>query len=229
MFTGIIEDVGRVKSVESAGDSAKIEIASSLDLSELPAGSSIAVDGACLTITDGQRGKSTFSADLSAETLASTTFGRGLTAGRLVNLERPLTLCKPLGGHLVTGHVDAVGVIRKRALTGGRTGRGTGGDGFLNMEIEMPVALGSQVVVKGSIAIDGISLTVTMAGKGRFGVVLIPHTLKETTLLDKRLGEFVNIETDIIAKYVERSLSSAKSGGVTEGLLMEHGFLRGKL
>ncbi len=225
MFTGIIEDVGRVKSVESSGDSAKIEVTSSLELSELPMGSSIAVDGACLTITGGARGKNFFTADLSAETLRSTTFGTGLGAGRLVNIEMPLTLSKPLGGHLVTGHVDAVGVIKKRTPRGGGA-KGEGG--FVDMEIEVPEALSSQIVLKGSIAIDGISLTVTMARKGRVGVVLIPHTLKETTLIDKLPGGLVNIETDIIAKYVEKSLVQEKQGGVTEEFLIENGFFSGK-
>lgn len=218
MFTGIIEDVGRVKSVETYGDSAKIEITSSLDLSAMPAGSSIAVDGACLTITGSARGKASFIADLSAETLRDTTFGKGLTAGRSVNLERPLTLSKPLGGHLVTGHVDALGVIKKKTSRGGRDG------GFIEMEIEIPEALCSQIVKKGSIAIDGISLTVTATGPRSFGVMLIPHTLKETTLINKGIGGFVNIETDIIAKYVERSLGGTKESKVTEGFLREHGF-----
>lgn len=217
MFTGIIEDIGKVNSVEKTGDSGRIEIISSLDLSELPEGSSIAVDGACLTITDGQRGKNTFKADLSSETMRGTTFGQGLTAGRLVNLERPLTLIKPLGGHLVTGHVDAVGKIRQKREK----------HAFLEIEVELPVALSTQVVVKGSITIDGISLTVTRVCEGKVGLTLIPHTLKKTTLTQKSVGDFVNIETDIIAKYVERSLESTKGGKVTEGFLREHGFFGG--
>ncbi len=218
MFTGIIEDIGRVKSVVKNGDSAKIEITSSLDLSRLPAGSSIAVDGACLTITDGPRSKNSFTADLSSETLAGTTFGRGLATGRAVNLERPLTLEKPLGGHLVTGHVDAVALIKKKTLKGA----------FLVLEVELPQELLSQVVVKGSITIDGISLTVTSVLGRHIGLAIIPHTLKETTLPGKGVGGFVNIETDIIAKYVERSLASREGQGITKGLLTEHGFLRGE-
>jgi len=224
MFTGIIEDIGRVKSIESSGDSAKIIITSSFDISAMTVGGSISVDGACLTVTSVAEREHSFVADLSSETLAGTTLGRGFKAGSLVNLERPLTLSKPLGGHLVTGHVDAVGVIKKRTLKGGRGGSGA----FIDMEIELPERLSSQVVLKGSIAIDGISLTITMARPGRIGVVLIPHTLNETTLLAKNAGGLVNLETDIIAKYVERSLASNKDGGVTEGLLMEHGFLSGK-
>jgi len=218
MFTGIIEDVGRVKSVETYGDSAKIEITSSLDLSAMPVGGSIAVDGACLTITGEAGGSGSFIADVSAETLRDTTLGKGLTAGRPVNLERPLTLSKPLGGHLVTGHVDAVGVIKNKTSRGGRHG------GFIEMDIEVPEALCSQIVKKGSITIDGISLTVTATGRGTFGVMLIPHTLKETTLIEKGPGGVVNIETDIIAKYVERSLGGNKESKVTEGFLREHGF-----
>ncbi len=215
MFTGIIEDIGRVKAVEKTGDSGKIEIISSLDLSQLPAGSSISVDGACLTIIDGQRSRTSFSADLSNETLSKTTFGKGLAAGRLVNIERPLTLDKPLGGHLVTGHVDTIGVIRKKVLRGA----------FLELELELPQALTGQVVKKGSIAIDGISLTVTEVSARGVGVAIIPHTLKKTTLPNKSIGGFVNIETDIIAKYVERALAG-RGGGITEGLLQGHGFLR---
>jgi len=213
MFTGITEDVGRVKSVEKTGDSGKIEIISTLDLSQLPAGSSIAVDGACLTITEGKRSVTSFSADLSSETFAKTTFGKGISAGRLVNLERPLTLDKPLGGHLVTGHVDAIGVIRKKVVKGA----------FLELEIELPQALASQVVQKGSITIDGISLTVANVSARALGVAIIPHTLKKTTLLEKSIGGFVNIETDIIAKYVEKALSG-RGGGITEGFLNKHGF-----
>jgi len=221
MFTGIIEDVGRVKSVESSRNSAKIEITSSLDLTAMPLGASIAVDGACLTIT--RKEKDCFSADVSTETLAATTLGQGLRAGRPVNIERPLTLNKPLGGHLVTGHVDAVGVIRKRSQRGGR-----GGSAFLELEIAIPSALGSQIVLKGSIAVDGVSLTVTKVTSGLFGVVLIPHTIRETALIDKPVGGAVNIETDIISKYVERSLAPESGGGVTEGFLIKNGFFGGK-
>jgi riboflavin synthase len=222
VFTGLIEDVGRVKSVVSRGDSAKIEITTTLDLATLSVGGSIAVDGACLTITALKAGAGCFTADLGPETLAATTLGRGLAVGRAVNLERPLTLSRPLGGHLVTGHVDAVGTIRRRTVRGE----------FIDLVVEIPEALGSQVVNKGSIAVDGVSLTVTSALPGEVGLSLIPHTLRETTLPEKHPGAFVNIETDIIAKYVERSLG-LKGGGagdkgpgrVTESFLAEHGFL----
>ncbi len=230
MFTGIIEDVGRVKSVESSGDSAKIEITTTLDLSDLAIGGSIAVDGACLTITRLRPEYRSFTADLGPETLLATTLGKGLNAGRSVNLERPLTLARPLGGHLVTGHVDAVGVIGKRTIRGG----------FIDLIVEIPEALSTQVVLKGSVAIDGVSLTVTSASAGSLGVSLIPHTLRETTLTAKGQGGLVNIETDIIAKYVEKFLDAKGSkegrggpagdkggagGEVTVGLLAKHGFL----
>ncbi len=222
MFTGIIEDVGRVKSIESAGDSAKIEITTALDLSTLSVGGSIAVDGACLTVTAVRAAAESFTADLGPETLAATTLGRGLSAGRAVNLERPLTLNRPLGGHLVTGHVDAVGAILRRTVRGE----------FIDLVVELPGALSAQVVKKGSIAIDGVSLTITSAQPGEVGLSLIPHTLRETTLPEKRPGGLVNIETDIMAKYVERSLRLMGTGAcekgpgrVTEDFLAEHGFL----
>jgi len=222
VFTGIIQDIGRVKSVESSGDSAKIEIATTLDLATLSIGGSIAVDGACLTITSLREKSGCFTADLGAATLAATTLGRGLKAGRTVNLERPLTLSEPLGGHLVTGHVDAVGSIRRRTVRGG----------FIDLAVELPETLGAQVVKKGSIAIDGVSLTITTVAPGEVGLSLIPHTLQKTTLPDKGPGSLVNIETDIIAKYVERALGAGgrassggkATGGLTEGFLAEHGF-----
>jgi len=225
VFTGIIEDVGRVKSIESSGDSAKIEITTTLSMSTLFVGGSIAVDGVCLTITGLEQSRRTFTADIGPATLSATTLGTGLSVGSKVNLERPLTLERPLGGHLVTGHVDAVGVIRRRSTRGN----------FIDLTVELPGGLAGQVVKKGSIAIDGVSLTVASIGGEGVGLSLIPHTLKKTTLVEKRPGAKVNIETDIIAKYVERALgvregagSTGKRTGLTEAFLAEHGFFRGK-
>ncbi len=214
MFTGIIEDVGTVKHIEKQGLSGTIVVETALDMEGFSVGDSMAVDGVCLTIEKISGG--TFSAHLSEETLKLTTLGE-LKRGRKVNIERPLTISKPLGGHIVTGHVDATGTIK------GRTQRGAN----LDIEVEMPRRLSAQVVKKGSIAVDGISLTVAgLTGSG-FRVTVIPHTLKMTTLSLKGPGERVNIETDIIGKYVERFLGSRTGGGeVTEDFLSEHGFLK---
>lgn len=209
MFTGIVEASGRVKSVEMQGPSGRITVATELDLEGLGPGDSIAVDGVCLTITSV--GDGIFTADVSSETAASTTLGSFVGPGAKVNIERPLTPQKSLGGHFVTGHVDAVGRIRRK-MAAGR---------FVELEVEVPGSLIRQVVKKGSIAVDGVSLTVTAAGADSFTVTLIPHTLKVTNLSEKTVGARVNVETDILAKYVEKAVG----GGLTEDFLKEHGFM----
>ena len=212
MFTGIIEDVGRVKNIEKKGAFGRITIETALSLDEVSLGDSIAINGACLTVVGKAAGA--FTADLSDETLFVTTLGE-LKAGVRVNLERALTLSKPLGGHMVSGHVDGIGIILKKTRKGGA----------MDVEVEVPSVLMGQVVKKGSIAIDGISLTVAeITGEG-VRAAIIPHTFNKTTLLDKPEGAKVNIETDVIGKYVERYFSSGKKG-VTEDFLAEHGFLR---
>jgi len=210
MFTGIIEDVGTVKSVEKRGSSGRIRVETSLDTSAFNEGDSVAVDGACLTLTEVLVGA--FTADISEETLRVTTLG-SLVAGSRVNLEPALTLSKPLGGHMVTGHVDAVGRIR------GISGRG----GYIDLAVECPPEQLSHIVLKGSVAVDGISLTVASLTSGGFTVAVIPHTMEKTSLAFKKEGMAVNIETDIIGKYVERFLRGSK-GSITEGFLLEHGF-----
>lgn len=212
MFTGIIESVGRVISVEKRGAFGRITVETGLDLSQVNTGDSIAVDGACLTVIASS--KSSFEADLSEETLKVTTLG-GLKAGDKVNIERALTLSRPLGGHLVQGHVDAVGTLKKKTPKGEA----------IDLEVDVPEGLMAQIVKKGSIAVDGISLTVASLTKTGFTVAVIPHTLKKTNLAIKPEGARVNVETDIIGKYVERFFNKGK-GGVTEDFLSEHGFLR---
>ncbi|MBI5888437.1 MAG: riboflavin synthase [Deltaproteobacteria bacterium] len=234
MFTGIIEAIGRVKSVEKKGASGRITIEALVDLarenvrplSGVNLGDSISVNGACLTVTEIKKcvegGHPLFSADMSAETLKLTTLGT-LKSGAHVNLEAALTLSKPLGGHIVTGHVDGIGTIRKKSANGRH----------VDLEISVPERLMSQIVKKGSIAVDGISLTVTevglspLRGLDFFKTAIIPHTLEKTTLPSKAEGSTVNIETDVLAKYVERFLS-AKEGkkGVSEEFLKEHGFFK---
>lgn len=211
MFTGIIEAVGAVKSVEKRGAFGRIFIESALDLSGVKIGDSMAVCGACLTVT-GLWGR-VFSADLSDETLRLTTLG-GLKANDKVNIELPLTLSRPVGGHLVTGHIDGVGTIRKKALKGDS----------MDIEVSVPQGVLGQIVKKGSVAVEGISLTVAEVTPDGFRAAIIPHTLKNTNLRDKPEGARVNIETDIIGKYVEKFLSAGKKG-LSEDFLSEHGFL----
>lgn len=215
MFTGIIEGTGSVTAVTPRGSATALTVEASFDLSGIPEGGSIAVDGACLTVT-GLKGN-VFMADVSHETLKHTTLSR-IAPGGKVNLERPLTLSKPLGGHMVTGHVDCVGLIKKKTRRGA----------YLELEITVPGQITAQVVKKGSVAVDGISLTVTEVSDRAFEIILIPHTMKNTTLPDKAEGEPVNIETDIMAKYAEkffRRLGSPE-GVVTEQFLLEHGFVK---
>lgn len=215
MFTGIIEAIGTVHEFSRQRDGARARIDAGPLARELHDGDSIAVDGACLTVT-GLSG-SGFTCDLSAETLTRTTLG-ALRAGARVNLERPLRLGDRLGGHLVTGHVDAVGEIAHRASQG---------DGEF-VRIRFPRRLGPLLVMKGSIAVDGISLTVADLEPEVFGVALIPYTLRGTTLGTKRTGNPVNLEADLLGKYVARLLEGRSSvpqeAGVTLSLLEEHGF-----
>ncbi|MDP2690272.1 MAG: riboflavin synthase [Deltaproteobacteria bacterium] len=212
MFTGIIEDIGTVKSIEKKGAFGRIVIETALDLAGARVGDSISVDGSCLTVTGVSQGA--FGADLSDETLRVTTLG-SLKKGSRVNLEPALTLSRPLGGHLVTGHVDGVGTIKRKVLKGES----------MDLEVSCPKALMGQIVKKGSVAVDGISLTVAELMDDGFRVAVIPHTLKKTTLLAKKEGERVNIETDVIGKYVEKHFSSGRKG-ITGDFLSEHGFLK---
>jgi riboflavin synthase len=212
MFTGIIEDVGRVKSVEKRGAFGRITVETALSLKEVKTGDSIAVNGACLTATS--LSGASFSADVSEETLNVTTLG-ALKPGDAVNLELALTLSKPLGGHMVTGHIDGVGVIRRKTSKGEN----------LVIEVSAPQIVLSQVVKKGSITVDGISLTVAELLADGFTVAIIPHTIEKTNLLSRGEGSKVNLETDIIGKYVEKFLTKGTSR-ITEDFLSEHGFFR---
>ncbi|MEK7773993.1 MAG: riboflavin synthase [Deltaproteobacteria bacterium] len=218
MFTGMIEGTGVVKSIEKKGASGKIIIEPDFPIDGVMPGDSVAVNGACLTVA-GLSGNS-FSADVSGETLLVTTLGE-LKGKDRVNIERALTLSRPLGGHIVTGHVDGVGYIKKKALKG---------DG-LDLEVCIRPELMAHIVRKGSVAVDGISLTVADPTPGGFRVAVIPHTLRNTTLELKSEGDKVNIETDIIGKYVEKLLtgfSGMGKKGVSRGFLEEHGFFKGR-
>lgn len=193
MFTGIVEDVGEVVRWEKRAGAGVLVIKTRLPVRGMKLGDSISVNGACLTITDKAAGR--FSLDVSPETIERTTF-RDLRRGERVNLERPLRLNDRLGGHLVTGHVDGVGVAEKI----GKKGKFT----FFTFRVD--AALEPQLVAKGSVAVDGVSLTVNDCVAGRFSIAAIPFTLKHTNLRDCRVGDRVNVETDLIGKYVERLL-----------------------
>ncbi|HXY72763.1 MAG TPA: riboflavin synthase [Actinomycetota bacterium] len=196
MFTGIVEERGHVRLAEP--DRIVVE-ATSLD--DVGADDSVAVSGVCLTVVSVERDgdRVAFGFDVSPETLARTTLG-GLGAGDAVNLERAVTLLSRMGGHLVQGHVDGVGeVLDMRAA----------GDGS-EMTIGLPDGLGRYAVEKGSIAVDGVSLTITSLDANSFGVALIPHTLEVTTLGDRAPGDRVNLEVDVMAKYVERLMEGAR-------------------
>lgn len=193
MFTGLIENVGKVHRWQMRRRSGILTLETRLPLRELPRGSSIAVNGVCLTVVE--KTKRWFSLDVSPETFRRTNFGN-LEPGDLVNLEQPLRLSDRLGGHLVTGHVDGTAVAEKIEKLGD----------FTVFSFRVPGYLGSQLVAKGSIAVDGISLTVNECEKQRFSVTIIPFTLKHTNLRLRRVGDRVNIETDIIGKYVGHML-----------------------
>lgn len=211
MFTGIIAALGSVRRVTRKGTDALLEVDASMDLGDIRIGDSIAINGACLTVT--QKTERRFTADVSAETLSRTNLGT-LRAGDRVNLEKALRFNDFLGGHLVLGHVDGLGRIQERAQRANSVVIG----------IDVPEGLMRYLVEKGSVAVDGISLTVNRCEKTRFHVNMIPHTAQVTTLGFKKIGDAVNIETDIIGKYVERFLNPRK--GIDAGFLAEHGFLK---
>jgi len=195
MFTGIVLAKGRLTSVTERGGDLQLGIdAAGLDSARLGIGDSISVQGACLTVTRKQG--SCFFADVSRETMAKTTLGK-LKAGSTVNLEPSLRAGDALGGHMVSGHVDALGVLRQ--LTEDARSR--------RMEFELPADLMRFVAPKGSICIDGVSLTVNKVEGLRFDVNIIPHTLKETTLGALRIGNEVNIEIDVVARYLDRLMT----------------------
>jgi riboflavin synthase len=211
MFTGIIEEMGSVKALRHEAGAARLVVSASTVLGDTALGDSICVNGVCLTVVDMD--KSGFTADVAVETLKVTNLGE-LKAGAKVNLERALRLSARIGGHLVSGHVDAVGRIRERREEG---------NGW-RIYIDAPDAVSRYVIKKGSIAVDGISLTVADVDKKGFSIAMIPHTAKLTTLGFKSAGDSVNLEADIIGKYVERLLSGRVEGGVSLELLRKTGF-----
>ena len=199
MFTGIVEETGTVRAVAARDEVVVVTIQARAVLGTLAAGDSIAVNGCCLTAVS--LSADAFVCELTPETLARTSFGAGLSAGRLVNLERPLAANGRFDGHIVQGHVDGVGrVVALTKLEQSAV-----------LEIAPPAALERYLVEKGSVTADGVSLTVAALRPGAFSVALIPFTLERTTLDGLRPGDLVNLEADVIAKYVERLLSARGS------------------
>ncbi len=198
MFTGIVEEIGTVVALDrpDGGADARLTVAGRLVTSDAKAGDSIAVAGVCLTVTD-LPGDGTFTADVMPETLSRSTLG-GLAPGVAVNLERALAVGGRYGGHVVQGHVDGVGVVRAR----------TAGPRWEDVTVGLDPTLARYVAEKGSIAVSGVSLTVTWVGDDEFGVSLIPTTLAATTLGDAAPGAAVNLEVDVLAKYTERLLAA---------------------
>ena len=202
--------MGKVKRLTMKGADAVLEIEAAINLTDVSIGDSIAVNGACLTVTS--KNQQNFQADVSAETLSRTTL-KLLQAGHKVNLEKSLRVGGFVGGHFVLGHVDATGRILSQAQK----------SGSLILAVEMNENISRYIVEKGSVAIDGVSLTVNKLEKSRFYVSIIPHTAANTTLVTKKESDFVNIETDILGKYVEKLLQSNK--GIDKDFLAQHGFL----
>ncbi len=219
MFTGIVQAIGEVAALQQQGVDYRLRIRSgALDLGDVQLGDSIAVNGVCLTAVelpgDG------FWADVSGETLAHTSFAE-LRVGSRVNLEKALLPTSRLGGHLVSGHVDGVGEVLSR----GNDGRS------VRFRIQAPVELAKYIAAKGSITIDGVSLTVNAVHGAEFELNIVPHTLQETTLADFAPGRRVNLEVDVIARYLERLLLGEQAaqpagGRMTMEFLARHGFMK---
>lgn len=223
MFTGIVEEMGSIHSIAKGSKSAVLTIVADKVLKGSKVGDSIAVNGVCLTVTTIAAGQ--FTADVMAETLRRSSLGR-LTRGSKVNLERAMAVDGRFGGHIVAGHIDGTGTVVSM----------TPEDNAVWVEIQTTQSILKYIVEKGSIAIDGISLTVAKVTDQSFSVSVIPHTGTETTLLCKKAGDIVNLENDIIGKYVERlmhfeesvvdthKVTGKNSAGITMDFLMEHGF-----
>jgi riboflavin synthase len=203
MFTGIISDVGQILDIQPLGELRRLRIASAYDAKSIPIGASIANSGPCLTVVQVEpRGRgSAIAFDVGAETLAVTTVGQWREGGR-VNLERSLRVGDELGGHMVSGHVDGIAEILTRRDF----------DGMAHFRFRAPKDLAKFIAVKGSVALDGTSLTVNAVDGETFEVLLIPHTLKVTTWGDRKAGDKVNIEVDQMARYAARLMEAGREG-----------------
>lgn len=213
MFTGLIEQIGRVWLIERTGEAARLTVEAGFPAGEVKIGDSVAINGICLTVTRIEGEKLTF--DVSPESLERTALRR-LRPGTPVNLERALRLSDRLGGHIVSGHVDCIAETIRRSEVSGNT----------VISFRMPVDFAKFVVEKGSVAIDGISLTVNAVTSDGFSVNIIPHTAVSTTLQYLNIGDEVNMETDILGKYIERLLSfnTSKPAALTLEKLIQNGF-----
>ena len=220
MFTGLIEEIGKISKITKGINSYQFGIQAKKVLSDIKLGDSVATNGACLTVVE--RTNTSFTVDIMAETVKRTNFSL-IKVGDAVNLERAMRLSDRLGGHLVSGHIDGIGkisCIRKEDIA-------------TIISIGAPKELLNQMLNKGSVAIDGISLTIVALGDKDFQVSIIPHTAQEATLLKKKTGDLVNLETDMIGKYVSRflrtdkneNLTTAKTSGIDMGFLTENGFI----
>src|SRR3989338_577953 len=215
MFTGLIEEVGVVKEISNKGDNLRLTLAANKIMDDMSMGSSIAIDGTCLSVV--KYTNKTFEVDVSEETVKKTTIG-GFKSGRKVNLERALKVGSRLGGHFVTGHIDGIGNITKfdKAVDGAY------------LSIKAPEDTIKYMVYKGSVAIDGISLTVASVESDSITIALIPHTIEMTNLKEKSIGEKVNIECDIIGKYIERfvnPITDTKHSTLNIDFLKSHGYI----
>lgn len=220
MFTGIIEAVGRISAIQRKGKDVTLEVVSEqLDLSDVKLGDSIATNGVCLTVVaimdNGYR------ADVSSETLKRSTFG-DISVGAKVNLEKAMLPTTRFGGHMVSGHVDGVGLVVSKTHAGRA----------IEFWLDVPVDLAKYIAHKGSVSVDGISLTVNEVDGNRFKLTIVPHTAAETTIEDFKQGTRVNIEVDVIARYLERLMlgedaaRAEGSGGLTMDKLAQSGFMR---
>jgi riboflavin synthase len=211
MFTGLIETKGEINKVTRRGDYKILVVTSAIDTDEIVMGESIACDGACLTVVKIDR--DSFNVEASGETLARTKVGQ-YARGSVINLERAVRVGDRLGGHLVSGHIDDIGRVERVRNVGGS----------IELVVTFDRKHDSLVIEKGSIAIDGVSLTVNTVQPGRLGVNLIPHTVGATTLEDLRGGDSVNLEFDMIGKYILKSGLSSKSSTLTKEKLIESGW-----
>lgn len=212
MFTGIIERVGAVMRVNRSGGPMMLVVDAGELAQRVDIGGSVAVDGVCLTATEIAGAIITF--DVGAESVSRSTLG-AFQPGRKVNLELPIAAGEPLGGHIVQGHVDTVGTICNIR---------TNPDG-ISLGVSATSSAMKEMVLKGSVAIDGVSLTISAIETERFEVYLIPHTLDSTTLKYKNIGDRVNVETDIIGKYIVKMIESREKGGITEDKMRQYGFM----
>ncbi|MEW6189066.1 MAG: riboflavin synthase [Actinomycetota bacterium] len=215
MFTGIIEELGGVKALTKSRGKCTLEVFAPKVTEDLKIGDSIAVSGVCLTVTE--RGGNRFRVDISPETLEKTNLGE-LKSGDAVNLERALRFCDRLGGHMVTGHVDGMGAILNKIRKG---------DAII-LKIETPSQISRYLIPQGSIAVDGVSLTIVGISTSAFMVSIIPHTARVTTLGFKGPGLKVNLEADIFGKYIESFLRKSIKDNLTLETLLKHGFISGR-